>query len=242
MIVSPPQRDPPKAAAVAGRSSSGAGVTNRDSFIDEVTEEVRRDRLFRLFRRYGWIAVLAVVLIVAGAAVNEWRKAQARQAAQAEGDAVLAALDRDTPAARAQALEGIDASGDVAAVLALLAAAETADGAGRAAALDRLDRVAGQDGLDPALRDLAALKAVILRGDALAPDERIARLEPLTAPGAPYRPLALEQVALARIEAGDTDAAIGILTDLLSDNDAPQGLRGRAQQLIVALGGSLEAS
>ncbi len=154
-------------------------MTNHDSFIDEVTEEVRRDRLFRLFRRYGWIAVLAVVLIVAGAAVNEWRKSQARQAAQAEGDAVLAALDRETPAARAQALEGIDASGDVAAVLALLAAAETAQGDGRAAALDRLDRVAAQDGLDAELRDLAALKSVILRGTALPPQERIARLEPL---------------------------------------------------------------
>ena len=34
-------------------------MSNPDSFIDEVTEEVRRDRLFAVFRKYGWIGVLA---------------------------------------------------------------------------------------------------------------------------------------------------------------------------------------
>ena len=36
-------------------------MSNPDSFIDEVTEEVRRDRLFAMFRKYGWIGV-AIVL------------------------------------------------------------------------------------------------------------------------------------------------------------------------------------
>ena len=40
-------------------------MSNPDSFIDEVTEEVRRDRLFRLFRKYGWIGGVVVALIVA---------------------------------------------------------------------------------------------------------------------------------------------------------------------------------
>ena len=46
-------------------------MSNSDSFIDEVTEEVRKDRLFQLFRRYGWIAGVVIVLIVGGAAWNE---------------------------------------------------------------------------------------------------------------------------------------------------------------------------
>lgn len=51
-------------------------MSNPDSFIEEVAEEVRRDRMSRLMRKYGWIGVLAVVLIVGGAAFNEYRKAQ----------------------------------------------------------------------------------------------------------------------------------------------------------------------
>ena len=58
-------------------------MANQDSFINEVTEEVRRDRLFTLFRRYAWIGITIVVLTVAGAAWNEWRKADARAEAQA---------------------------------------------------------------------------------------------------------------------------------------------------------------
>ena len=59
-------------------------MSNPDSFIDEVTEEVRRDRLFAMFRKYGWIGVLIVVFIVGGAAVNEWRKSSAEARAEAD--------------------------------------------------------------------------------------------------------------------------------------------------------------
>ena len=50
-------------------------MSNPASFIDEVTEEVRRDRLFAAFRKYGWIGLLLVILVVGGAAYNEWSKA-----------------------------------------------------------------------------------------------------------------------------------------------------------------------
>ena len=43
-------------------------MSNPDSFIDEVTEEVRRDRLFRLFRKYGWIGVVIILGLVGGTA------------------------------------------------------------------------------------------------------------------------------------------------------------------------------
>ncbi|MFD1808819.1 hypothetical protein ACFSHQ_13850 [Gemmobacter lanyuensis] len=39
-------------------------MSNPESFIDEVTEEVRRDKLFATFRKYGWIGILAVLGIV----------------------------------------------------------------------------------------------------------------------------------------------------------------------------------
>ena len=79
-------------------------MSNPDSFIEEVTEEVRRDRLFALFRKYGWIALLAIVLVVGASAWSEWKKAQGRARAEAFGDGLLTALDADTPGARRTAL------------------------------------------------------------------------------------------------------------------------------------------
>jgi len=32
-------------------------MSQSDSFIDEVTEELRRDQLFRALKRWGWIGV-----------------------------------------------------------------------------------------------------------------------------------------------------------------------------------------
>ena len=73
-------------------------------------------------------------------------------------------------------------------------------------------------------------------------EEIIARLEPLALPGAPYRLLALEQIALAEVSRGETDAALDLLREIISDDAAGEGLRQRALQLIVALGGDPAAA
>ena len=82
-------------------------MSDTDSFIEEVSEEVRRDRLYGYMRKYGWIAVLAILALVGGAAYNEYSKAQARAKAQTAGDAILAALEADEPDARVAALEAV---------------------------------------------------------------------------------------------------------------------------------------
>ena len=76
-------------------------MSNQDSFINEVTEEVRKERLYKLFKRYGWIPAVLIIAIVGGASWNEFRKAQNEAAAQAAGDAILDAFegDADTRAA-----------------------------------------------------------------------------------------------------------------------------------------------
>ena len=68
-------------------------MSDSESFINEVTEEVRREKLFGYLRRYGWIGVAAVLLLVGGAAWNEYRNAQERDAAQAIGDALTTVLN-----------------------------------------------------------------------------------------------------------------------------------------------------
>ena len=68
----------------------GAGMSDSDSFIDEVTEEVRRDRLFLLLRRWGWIGALLIVVVVGGAAWNEYRKAQEMARAHPQGPVFVA--------------------------------------------------------------------------------------------------------------------------------------------------------
>ncbi|EKE43545.1 hypothetical protein OCGS_2277 [Oceaniovalibus guishaninsula JLT2003] len=216
-------------------------MSNSDSFIDEVTEELRRDRLFAMLRRYGWIAVLVVLLLVGGAAFIEWRRAQDRAAAQTFGDAILSALEEGTPEARRDALLAIPVEGTRKVLLAMLAADTLDDADARNRTAQDLLAVS-QDATIPAIyRELSTLKYAMLAQNDLTPQQVRDLLEPLTIPGAPYRLLAEEQVALTFIAEGDTEAAMARLQAILADDAAGRDLGTRARQLIVALGGTLDA-
>lgn len=214
-------------------------MSDTDSFIEEVSEEVRRDRLFMLFRRYGWIPLLLVILIVGGAAYNEWSKSQARAAAQDRGDAILAAMGTTDPQARRTALEGLTLDGDAQAVVGLLAADAAVEADDPDAAADALRAVADNADLPALYRDLARMKLILATSGETAPAARIEALTPLTR--GPFRVLAEEQIALAEVEMGEVSAALDRLRALQNDTEATAGLRRRVTQLIVALGGEVEA-
>ena len=214
-------------------------MSESESFIQEVSEEVRRDRLFGLFRKYSWIGIAIVVLLVGGAAYNEWSKAQARKTAQAHGDAILAALEANDSAARQTALQGITDAGRTQAMVNLLTAAAALESDDRADAVAALGAIADDPDQPAIYRDLARLKQIIITAGDTPPADRIAALQPLTSPGAAFRVLAEEQIALAEIEKGDTDAALTRLRALMDDTETTAGLRRRVSQLIVALGAEI---
>ncbi|MBM1222388.1 tetratricopeptide repeat protein [Ponticoccus sp. SC2-23] len=216
-------------------------MSNTDSFIEEVTEEVRRDRLFALLRRWGWVAVLLVLLIVGGAGWNEWRKAQAEAGAQALGDALYSALDENEAEARAQALSAIDTTGSAGAVAALLLAAEQEAAGDVPAAIATLEGVVTDGEVPQDYRDLAALKSLMLSAGTMDEATRRAALENLALPGQTFRLVAMEQVALSHVRAGETEAALDQLAAILEDAETGDALRDRAQSLTIALGGEIDA-
>lgn len=212
-------------------------MSDSDSFINEVTEEVRREKLYGYLRRYGWIGVAAVLLLVGGAAFNEYRAGQERAAAEATGDALLAALEVDDPTARAAAMAGIDTSGPSAAVALLLRAATLEEAGDAAGAAEVLASLASNGDVPEMYRDLAAFKAAMLPTDDLA--ARKANLEALASPGRPFSLLAQEQLAYVALDEGDQAGAIAILERIVEDAAVTRGLRDRAQTLMVALGAPL---
>ncbi len=208
-------------------------MSDSDSFINEVTEEVRRDQLYGYLKRYGWIAVLLIVVLVGGAAWNEWNKAQATAKAQATGDALLDALGQNDPEFRMAAVAEVEAEGSAAAVTALITAASQQEGGDIPAAVATLQALAVNTDVPAIYNELAAFKAAMLDPD---PTTRRPSLEAMAQPGAPFALLAQEQLALADLAAGNPDAALERLSAIIEDAGVTRGLLVRAQTLMVALG------
>ena len=212
-------------------------MSETDSFIDEVNDEVRRDRLYRALRRYGWIAIVAVLAIVGGAAFNEYRRASDLALAQQRGDSILQALQSDTSESRSAALGEIATEGsEVSALVRLFRASELVMMQDAAAASDVLAAVISQESISDGYRDLALFKQLLLEESGLDSSARRSGFERLSAAGNPLRLLAQEQLALLDLQENNEIAAVKRLKDLLQDAEMTQNLRQRLSQLMIALG------
>ena len=209
-------------------------MSDTDSFIDEVTEEVRRDRLFGYFRRYGWIPAVIIVALVGGTAYNEWSKAQLELAAQVRGDALLDALELEDVAERAASLSTIAHEDEEALVAKLLAAGVDAE-----QAADLLGSIATDNTQPQYIRDLARLKMASTEG-VLSVDEAAAILAELSEPGGIYRNVATELLVAVQLQRGDHEAALELLQAHIRDAEASSEQVQRMAELIVALGASPE--
>ena len=217
-----------------------AEMSDTDSFIDEVSEEVTRDRLYHTLRKWAWLGALCVVLLVGGAAFNEYRKASQRSAAQAFGDSLVAGIEAEDEGQALAAIETDDASQD--ALARHLAASEALENDNSGLALEQLGRAGANSDAPEIYRALAQFKLALALPPETPVEERQGAFEALTAPGAPFRHLAMEQIALISVSEGARDVAITQLQELYEEAGITAGLQRRVSELIVALGAELPES
>ncbi len=230
-----------------GAGRWGLGVAD---IFDEVNDDLRAERARRFALRYGWLAALLALALVAGVgAWQAWRWHAARQAnevasaylgAMREANGPAVAEGQATPS-RTAAMAEFDRLAATApegyrSVARLRSAALHASTGDLPGALAMWDKLSSDTAADPLLRDLANLLWVQHQVDAGDPAAVEGRLQPLVAPGNPWRPLALENQALLAIRTGRTDAARDTLRGLAADPTAPDGVRGRANGLLARLG------
>jgi hypothetical protein len=205
--------------------------------FQEVDEEVRRERLKRLWDRYGILFIAACVLVVA--AVAGWRAYQyfeAKKAAEA-GTAFQAAATLASEGKNKEAEEAFGklASSGTASYRVLAKFREAAEIARHdpKAAVAIYDQLAADGSLGRVLQDLAAVRAGTLLVDTAPYSEIVQRLEPLTASDRTFRHSARNMLALAAWRAKDAAAMRKWSDMILADAETPPGTRGQIQMLLA---------
>ncbi len=205
----------------------------------EIEEELRRDNLLKLWRRYGKYVIAAVVLalVIAGLVVA-WRdyRASQRHAEAARYSAALT-LVREGKDAEAAKLFGELAhdGGGYGMIAAFEQAQLLAKSGDRSGAVAAYDRLAAASDIAPEFREVAVLLSVMQSFSDADAKTVIERLRPLTASGNPWRANALDLTAAATLKAGDREGARKIYQQLADDLAAPQALRARAAEMAAAL-------
>ena len=212
-------------------------MSDTDSFLQEVSEELRRDRLYRNIRKYGWIAIDLVIVIVGAATYREYLKSQAKTEAELFGTSIIDALNEKNAADRISKLQKINAPGENAkAVVAMLLSAESMGNETATLEMSNLSDAIEGLSIDAHYRDLLNFKILLKSAEIMSLDERMKAFEALSKPGNPFRLLAEEQMALIELELGNTDIAIEKISQILLDAELTAGLRSRATQIMMALG------
>lgn len=212
-----------------------------ETFVREVEENLRRDRMRDFAKRYGgWlIAGVAVFLIASGFLI--WWQQHKVQRSQQEVEQLAQIFDDIGTGASADAPKKLDelsnsGSKAVRATAMFTRAALALQQNDAKLALAKYREIAGDSSLPQPYRDAALLRQTALEFDSLQPQEVISRLQPLAKPGTPWFGTAGEMTALALLKQGQPAQAAQLFAVLAKDNSVPDAIRARSVQIASSLG------
>jgi hypothetical protein len=211
-----------------------------DGLLREVEEELRRERLEKIWKEYGTYVIAVAALIVLAVAGYKLWESQRLAAAQENGaryeDALLLLNDKKEGSAEKE-FEKIaaDGTGGYRALAQLQLAGSQARQGKKAEALATYEALANDGSADAMLRDFARLQAAGLRIGEADFTEIENRLTPLMGDDSPWRYSAREFLGLAAFKAGKTTEARTILTPLFVDQQTPQSITERVQIVMAEI-------
>jgi hypothetical protein len=221
--------------------AQGDRVTNEtDSFIQEVDERVREDKVLAFFKRWGVLLAIVVGAGILGIGAWQWWQANQISTARSQADAYAAAqqLARDGNLDDAKtAFENLSNEGPRAyRVMAQMERAAVLEAQGDLqGALTGFD-AAAEAASDPIMQRTAQMRAAYIVAETQDFQAVQTRLAPIIEGGGQIGVLAQELLAVEAWEAGDLALARQTLDAISLAFDAPESVRQRAEVALAVIG------
>ena len=218
-----------------------------ETFVREVDENLRRDRIRDFFVGNKVALIVVLVLFLAASGGMIWFQ-QHRQNVAEQHVEQLAQIYKDigsgnTSKVAAQLDELSKASSKgVRASAMFTRAAFAIQQSDNKLAIATYKKIADDSSFPQPYRDAALIRQTALEFDQLQPQQVVTRLEPLAKPGNPWFGSAGEMTALALVKQGKTKEAGQLFAAIAKEKDVPQSLRDRSIQIAGSLGVDASAS
>lgn len=216
-------------------------AAQQDVFLREVDDALREDELKSILTRYGEPiggAIAAGLLALAG--YLYWDNSTKQAAAERSEQAIIALdkLDAGNAAAALADLEPLtkDGSDGSQAAAAMTRAAILVQQGKTEEAVKAFAAISANSSVPQAYRDLATIREVSLRFDAMQPQQVVDRLKPLAVPGNAWFGSAGELVGMAYLKMGKPDQAGPLFAAIGKNTEVPSTLRTRMRQVAGQLG------
>jgi len=201
----------------------------------EVEEDVRRERIQKLWKAYGNYAIVLLALVFAG--IGGWQFWQRHEIAERQkiSDAFIAAQRITNPGAAAGAFVDLARTAPKGySLVARLSQANAMLASGQGpGAIDLYKQIAKED--NGIIGAVARLRAAWALADTNKRTDLTELLAPLDQPGGAWRQSAREVLAYADYRAMNSKAALAKYSELALDPESPEALRARAKAMLQYL-------
>ena len=216
-------------------------MANPESFLEEVAEEVRRDRLFKFFKKNGWIIAFVVLATLCISIAYEWRKNSEISRAKLNGDLLTLALEKSQKGNLEELLDLLSdnspylrPSSDLMAVTKLYYAELLYNiDNDSSESLNVLEEIFYNESISTTLRQLAKIKYLLMfSGDNKVKQDLI---DELSSPDNHYRFLAQEHKMQTYLASGMSDEANRQIDLLLNNLEVSEQQKRRLMDLKLAI-------
>ena len=193
-------------------------MVESESFIKEVSEEVKRDKLFKTLNKFKWPLFASIILLVGAVGGYEYYKFDKKTTAQENGEFLASAIENLKNGGETVSSE-ID--NKFMSILIKLNEAKYFEEKGDIkSATTTYNHIINKYGDNRFFNDYSKFQLYLMDpAESLRDSKKIKVLDELSAPGSPLKLLALEQKLYLYVKANDIDN-IKLLLKLISSDQA----------------------
>jgi len=206
-----------------------------NSLMTEIESDLRDEQIQQFWDKYKTIAFAGLATLILGVSGYQYMAQQEAERLTAQASAFASAAADLEAGNTTEALSGLSKvaaqGGNYGALAELRSAAAFLEQGEIGRAVEIYRSLVTDDTLHFAFTDLATILWALHAMDSENPETLEAALYPLTSPSNAYSYSATELMAVLAAKRGDTVAALSLLEGLLTDNNTPNAVRARAEEL-----------